>query len=1004
MAGLLNGEEKWKANRDNQDNLNDIPGLRKIMGSAPGTTPDAIMGAFKQRRELNKQTNEGKPIGDEPQEWRDYVDSHYHDWEEQTPPEVKQAVNAYQQELYTAINGQLRDGRIDPKELKSVADANGQTPEQAQASINEITQNMDKAFDTVPPLDRPATLHRVLGASDAAHHAGGKAFLEKLQKGLIKPGGTLSDKGFQSTSYVPLSIASGKPGVIFKINAPVGTRAVPLMAVGGADIEREVVLPRDSQYRIKSINPVGNSYHVELDYLPNEAQNHSAEVFSAFDPIHRSERRIEQPPRLFTRRSDATGSDVATFSDSHIPGTHPPRPGLVYDRDDHHWHRPDTGEKHPHIPSGHVPAIERHERLTDGNIDAIHDVAGRIAHELAPDVHSAGPFAKVKDAAITGIARGYLFLLKHHDTLDKIGSALGAVIDLPSDLRKFGYEPTTAGTGSGTTSDPIRQHLGIGTHLATTLASKTIVAAWGLAKKLAGKKTFAEGDKGKPWLDNATELIAGLMGEVNAAYGLTGGIDKGRIQTVLSGEATFADHSGLIQKEIEVHQADGTIIKQKRWVRPDESPTTEPTTPTTPTPTTPTGPTADEKGPVSEEKGAATGEKTADGLPTKPPTDPSALVEKFKKSAKGKNLVDADVQRWCEEGNEAMLASHVGGKNLPDCEPMDVQIPPPPDPTKHGIESKTMVFNSHGQIHMNADAKQRKRAWRRKNKVPVHTVVTDDREVYNAFGPGNHDLSKRKVYYRRGFGSFKVEGMYEVPGGYAGLKELIDMPTRKLPPGAWKAKKKEKISKLEDSTAPGAGTAATQTPIEVKPEHRELAAKWVVASDVPEHLRERYTQDMAQSLSSMTEGCRKAALETLSFGSVKFHPDLKSVVSAASKITKKNELGTVGFVHDDGGGRLHLHVDGPSDESNSQNTALGIYTHELGHCVDADDQYSNDPKWKSAWKREIFNGRSLLSKYARKNEAEGFAELHRHICQKGIEATRAKWPACVKFLESRKLL
>jgi len=35
-------------------------------------------------------------------------------------------------------------------------------------------------------------------------------------------------------------------------------------------------------------------------------------------------------------------------------------------------------------------------------------------------------------------------------------------------------------------------------------------------------------------------------------------------------------------------------------------------------------------------------------------------------------------------------------------------------------------------------------------------------KVYNAKGEGKHDDSKREIYYRRGYGSFRVGGMYKV--------------------------------------------------------------------------------------------------------------------------------------------------------------------------------------------------------------------------------------------------
>jgi len=84
---------------------------------------------------------------------------------------------------------------------------------------------------------------------------------------------------------------------------------------------------------------------------------------------------------------------------------------------------------------------------------------------------------------------------------------------------------------------------------------------------------------------------------------------------------------------------------------------------------------------------------------------------------------------------------------------------------------------------MKRSAQERKAEWERKNKATVHTVVFDDSRVYNANGPGKHDESKRVIYYRRGYGSFRVDGMHQVKD-LNELKKLLDTPNDKLPKAA----------------------------------------------------------------------------------------------------------------------------------------------------------------------------------------------------------------------------
>lgn len=50
-------------------------------------------------------------------------------------------------------------------------------------------------------------------------------------------------------------------------------------------------------------------------------------------------------------------------------------------------------------------------------------------------------------------------------------------------------------------------------------------------------------------------------------------------------------------------------------------------------------------------------------------------------------------------------------------------------------------------------------------------------------GEGQHDESKRKIFYRRGFGSFRVNTMHQVKD-MKELKTLLNTPDEQLPPAA----------------------------------------------------------------------------------------------------------------------------------------------------------------------------------------------------------------------------
>jgi len=145
--------------------------------------------------------------------------------------------------------------------------------------------------------------------------------------------------------------------------------------------------------------------------------------------------------------------------------------------------------------------------------------------------------------------------------------------------------------------------------------------------------------------------------------------------------------------------------------------------------------------------------------------------------------VDKTIQRYAEEHNEPAFARAIGGLSFKDNEPVDIVVGDASGRIKHGVELKTMVDNGNNKITMKQSAMQRKAKWEKANRATFHTVVFDDTAVFNANGPGKHDVSKRRIFYRRGFGSFRVGTMHEVKS-MKELKQLMDTPNKKLPDAA----------------------------------------------------------------------------------------------------------------------------------------------------------------------------------------------------------------------------
>ncbi len=146
-------------------------------------------------------------------------------------------------------------------------------------------------------------------------------------------------------------------------------------------------------------------------------------------------------------------------------------------------------------------------------------------------------------------------------------------------------------------------------------------------------------------------------------------------------------------------------------------------------------------------------------------------------------MVGSDIQRYSEEHNENAAAKALGGVSLRDNEPVDILVIEQ-GVVKHGVELKTMVANTNGKITMKTSAMQKKSEWMKKNAAPFHTVVFDDHKVFNAQGEGKHGPdSDRQIYYKRGFGSFRISSMHKVKD-MAELKTLMNTASADLPSAA----------------------------------------------------------------------------------------------------------------------------------------------------------------------------------------------------------------------------
>lgn len=146
----------------------------------------------------------------------------------------------------------------------------GELAPETQQHVAELDSVLDSS-----KLEHDTTLYRGMAGTNPQT----KIFEEQIRTGQLKPGSVLSDKGYASTTLSG-SIAQDKfaegGGVVFKIKAPKGSNGLYMNSasdkfVGGRydgefRDEMEVLLPRNSQYKVNKITQNGNQYEVEMAY------------------------------------------------------------------------------------------------------------------------------------------------------------------------------------------------------------------------------------------------------------------------------------------------------------------------------------------------------------------------------------------------------------------------------------------------------------------------------------------------------------------------------------------------------------------------------------------------------------------------------------------------------------------------------------------------------------------------------------------------------------------
>lgn len=110
-----------------------------------------------------------------------------------------------------------------------------------------------------------------------------------------------------------------------------------------------------------------------------------------------------------------------------------------------------------------------------------------------------------------------------------------------------------------------------------------------------------------------------------------------------------------------------------------------------------------------------------------------------------------------------------------------------------------------------------------------------------------------------------------------------------------------------------------------------------------------------------------------------------------------------------------VHLDGEANEDSDNvrmdgrsQTLAGVYTHELAHAMDGPNfELSNSQEFERAWLLEIWSAgdEAKLTKYAKTNQQEGFAEFSRMIYATDTDPKEVarRFPATSKFFKAQGL-
>jgi phage portal protein BeeE len=184
--------------------------------------------------------------------------------------------------------------------------------------------------------------------------------------------------------------------------------------------------------------------------------------------------------------------------------------------------------------------------------------------------------------------------------------------------------------------------------------------------------------------------------------------------------------------------------------------------------------------------------------------------------------------------------------------------------------------------------------------------------------------------------------------------------------------------------------------------------EWVAngAAHLPEAQRDHYAESLQKCFDWMPSPIAQQVIKNTS--EINFYKDTNEVTAAIKKrgavVSDGARVGGFWALQSvDRTGSLHIDGGSDTDEKYGGLNTREVYAHELGHALDAHYRYSNQPGWKKAWSAEIDKDDVPLSKYARRDSHEGFAEYHR-LMNTAPKIAKTEYPQCWEYMKSKGLL